>query len=138
MPKKTEAQMNSELADWVDDYFNQNEVMISLSKIKKPEQLTARARIDEIKYRTRPLEETRPSKKAKVIEITNNPKIEETARKKSNDSEGNVKNPSEKENQVLRCKNYMGYLKMKSRDQKIPEECIVCPHSIECMIGRDW
>jgi hypothetical protein len=141
MPKKTEAQMNSELADWVDDYFNQNEVMISLSKIKKPEQLTARSRIDEIKYGTRSTEKNqlRPTKKAQSAEMESGElTVQEIPKIKPNNSEVSIKNPPEKKNQALRCRHYMGYLKTKNKEEKISEECIVCPHSIECLIGKEW
>ncbi len=141
MPKKNEAQVNSELADWVDDYFNENEVLINLSKIKKPEQLAARARISEIKNNANAAKQVQhtSNKKEGTLEIApTEPTIREMPENKLSASAVNNKNErTEDANKAAICKHHFGYLKMKSKDQQIPEECIVCLHSIECMLGTN-
>lgn len=35
------------------------------------------------------------------------------------------------------CQNYFGYLGNRKRNQEIPQECIECQKSIECMLNKN-
>jgi hypothetical protein len=35
------------------------------------------------------------------------------------------------------CGKWFGYLNSRGREEKIPEECIICQKSIECMLQED-
>ena len=32
------------------------------------------------------------------------------------------------------CQNYLGYLNQRSKEEAIPEECMVCERLIDCMV----
>lgn len=42
--------------------------------------------------------------------------------------------PIEQQNQDSSCKHQQGYLNKRDKNEPIPQECIVCPKIIECML----
>ena len=47
--------------------------------------------------------------------------------------EKNAKKEKEKAKEI-KCPYHFGYLKEKGKDSPIPEECLVCPKMLECML----
>jgi len=39
-----------------------------------------------------------------------------------------------KHEESVKCKYFLGYLKKRSRDMPIPEECLICDKMIECLV----
>lgn len=44
--------------------------------------------------------------------------------------------PSASKDKPEDCKHYLGYLSMRSQKEQIPEECLVCKKTVECMLMK--
>jgi len=50
-------------------------------------------------------------------------------------SEEDVKKPSAKFENSVECKHFLGYLKTRSKDAPIPDDCLTCGKMIECLFS---
>jgi hypothetical protein len=60
--------------------------------------------------------------------------------KKTGSEEASVdfkeKSLAESSPKVQGCVHYLGYLSERSKKEKIPEECIMCEHIVQCMLKK--
>lgn len=59
---------------------------------------------------------------------------EEVEIEKSETNVSHVKETPTTPPKVQECQHHMGYLSKRSKAEKIPEECMMCPKIVECML----
>ena len=72
------------------------------------------------------------SKKPEPEELTLQQRLEAMVEKKHKDEEKAKEPPSSSPE----CLHYFGYLHQREVGQAMPEECVVCPRSIECLMSN--
>ena len=50
-------------------------------------------------------------------------------------SKEDIKKPSAKFENSVECKHFLGYLKTRSKDAPIPDDCLTCGKMIECLFS---
>ena len=67
------------------------------------------------------------------VDVQKPKKVNQFETNRYEETKAEVKEEIKKEDKILGCKNTIGYLKRRTKNTPIPEECFICNKMIDCM-----